>query len=286
MHLPDTLELHGHTFRAIRTRRGGRVRVYRSDALFLKLGDVEREREVHRRLLKRGAPLADIVYEGNHNGAFYYIERSLGDEQLGELFRLDMDQSGAIGEQRFGEFLDVVSRFASAQLETRLDTHEPSAFASGIALNELALELPVWHDRIHRRFDDAIAALFPFPYVESHGDFNAHNMFPAGVIDLDDAFPAPAGYDLITALVHTEYFAPDPSHHFMQRYTFTPEQRTNYLKIIDSIYRDSRLPPPSAFLPDFEYCRAVWLCVAMQDKPNMRAFRLERLKERFLAGHS
>ena len=285
MQLPDTVTLHQRVFAAIRTRRSGRVRVYRSGNLFLKLGDVDSERGTHQALLAHGAPLAEIVESGTHLDMPFYVERSLGDDVLGHLFRQDVDATGTIGEPHFREFLDVACRFAEAQLCMRVSLPDPAAFASGIEIDLLMLEFPVWRSKVSRCFDEAIGSLHAFPYVVSHGDFNAHNMFPAGVIDLDDAFLAPAGYDLISALVHTEYFAPDPTHDLMQRYTFSPTQRARYLSTLDDLYIQAGLPRPSDFLHHFEFCRAVWLCVGMHDHPHMRAFRMARLKERFLNTH-
>jgi Ser/Thr protein kinase RdoA (MazF antagonist) len=44
------------------------------------------------------------------------------------------------------------------------------------------------------------------PIVWNHGDHNPYNIFTDGLIDLEDSFDGPLGYDTITALTQNFRF--------------------------------------------------------------------------------
>ena len=109
-----------------------------------------------------------------------------------------------------------------------------------------------------------------------------NNLFPAGVIDLESSFYGPAGYDLITNIIHIDYFPVSPDYEFFQHYQFSEGQKEKYLTVVDTLYQSHDLPALSPYLSDFEFCRLVWSAVGMDKYPKLQKFRYDLLIEKFL----
>jgi hypothetical protein len=228
-----------------------------------------------------GFPVARIVAQGEYEDFVYVIEESLGEKHFGDLFAEEVMQYGKISDRSFEGFLRITKAFAQAQLQTRA-APSPHTFAQGIHLNALLEELPQDAARIQDRFAQAMERLLAFPGVLTHGDFNPHNLYPVGVIDLADSFYGPAGYDLVTNIVHIEYYPTSHDYEFFQGYSFTAEQQRRYFNTVDALYASHGLPKPSAYRADFAFCRAVWLAVRMGTWPKIQQFRYELLRRKFL----
>ncbi|MES2930764.1 MAG: phosphotransferase [Patescibacteria group bacterium] len=216
-----------------------------------------------------GFPVAEVLEEGDLDGMHYFVESSLGEEKIGKIFAEDMLQSGSITDASFAIFLSVVEKFANAQLNTQTENKDFGTFASGIHLDILCNELPQYSDKIRTIFSDIKGRLSVFPFVLTHGDFNPSNTYPAGVIDFEDSFYGPFGYDIVGSIVHIDYFPSSQEYEYFGKYRFTNEQKQKYLSLLDSISQQAGLPKLSEFEKDFEFCRAVWLLVRMGKWPKL-----------------
>jgi 5-methylthioribose kinase len=71
----------------------------------------------------------------------------------------------------------------------------------------------------------------------NHGDHNQYNIFDNGVIDLEDSFYGPIGYDTITSLTQNFWF-PDSRKseigELTRQHSFTKEQLQTYLTSIQN----------------------------------------------------
>jgi len=275
----------GKTFSLVSVQRPGTTAVYRCGNLYLRLGaknELERDLLLHEQMTANGFPVAKILSKGEYKNYLYFIEESLGEKHFGDLFAEDIKNTGNISNSLFETFLKITNEFATAQLKTAGQRGSVDEFFEGICLATLCKELPEYAMRIEKRFSEAMTHLASFPFVLTHGDFNPHNLYPTGVIDLEDSFFGPAGYDLITNLVHINYFPPSSDYEFFQEYIFNDDQKQRYLDVVDTLYQSKGLPALSPCLPDFEFCRAVWSAVKIEKYPKLQKFRYDLLQEKFL----
>ncbi len=109
----------------------------------------------------------------------------------------------------------------------------------GFYLPMLYKERPDLKDLIEKAFLKVSKKLQNLPFVLTHGDFNAHNLLPKGVIDLENFHYGPLGYDLISAIVHPYLFPPVSANTESSRtYLFTLEQEAQYLSKIDALFKN------------------------------------------------
>lgn len=277
----------GRRFSLVRVQRG-KTAIYRSRNRYMRLGRqkaLARELARHEEMLARGFPVARILTRGIRGDFLYFIEESLGKKSFGQLFAEDVRRRGAISRAHFQAFLDITAVFAAAQLRAPIaptGSARAAEFSASIHLGDLCRELPGDARRIRRRFSDAMARVRIFPHVLTHGDFNPHNIYPAGVIDLESVCDGLAGYDIVTNIVHNDYFPVSKKYEFYQKYAFTDTQKARYMTAMDMLYRAAGLPALSPYARDFAFCRAVWSAVRMREYPKIQAFRYNMLHEQFL----
>lgn len=227
-------------------------------------------------------PIPKLLDSGKVGYRYYFLERSLGEVPLGDLFAADWKAHGEISESHFLELLKVAESFGNAQIETRTDGNKRE-LSSGIYLEVLCDELPEHAQKVRARFDAVFERLAQFPYVLSHGDFNPRNLFSEGAIDLEHSFQAPFGYDLVTALVHIELHPEKGDYEFFAKYRYSDEQKKRYLASLDKIAARFQLPPISTYADDFAFLRAIWSTVRMYEWPKLQKWRYEYLVRRYLS---
>jgi len=274
------------TYELVDVQRRDRAAIYKGNQRFLRIGEeaaISADIVRHREMERQGFPVARLLEEGVEGNRRYFIEESLGDTYFSELFVEGSAQTKVVDEKVFRDFLDVVQRFGDAQLKTAQESEGFPELASGIHLEWLCEEFPEDAEKLQKVFEKVKSRLSEYPSVISHGDFNPHNLYPKGVIDLEDSFRGPLGYDLVSALVHIDYFPDTPADGYFARYRFSEAQRKEYLDRIDALAENAGLPKFSDHASDFEFCRAVWLLVRLQKHPNLQKFRYDLLKQRFLS---
>ncbi|CAN5753299.1 hypothetical protein BH11PAT2_BH11PAT2_01860 [soil metagenome] len=282
---PEKINLQGHEFSFVTSQREDLSAVYRSADAYVRIGSPERiskDLALHKNMDRVGFPVAKLLAEGEHDGEVYFIEASLGDKHFGELFAEDVAAFGAISDELFEKFISIAEKFARAQFATRSDTKGYAEFAKGIWLDRMCDELPEHATALIDRFEKVRVRTENLPFVLTHGDFNPHNLYPSGVIDLEDSFPGPYGYDLVSAVVHIDSFPTTEGYEYFAKYHFTPDQVQEYSNRLDAVSREAELPPLSDFWNDFEFCRAVWLAADIFTAPKLQEFRYQFLIEKFL----
>lgn len=284
--MEQTITLQNKIYKLVREQRDGISAIYKNGDEYVRIGSSEKivpDLALHKKMEAFGFPVAKLIAEGKLGDQHYFVEHSLGELHLGNLFGGDVSNTGTIGEVHFNEFLKVVEKFAKAQLTTRSEEKDFNVFADGIHLDILCSELPQYKDKIMALFESISYRLADFPFVITHGDFNPNNLYPAGVIDLEDSFYGPFGFDLITALVHINYFPDDnKGYEFFARYRFTEKQEQLYFELVDTIATEAELQPLSHFKKDFEFCRASWNVVRMGKWPKIQQFRYDLFVQKFL----
>jgi len=277
-----TITVANKVYKHVKTREYTPVSVYKGGKEFLRIGPrdlIAAELSLHKKLLIFGFPVPDLISEGEFHGQLYYIEQSLGETLLGDLFWEDWKHSGAISNAHFESFLVVSERFALAQLKTSSRNEFVQSFYLGIHVDVIQEELPEIQSEVLSAFDKLNQRTSVFPNVLTHGDFNPYNLFARGIIDFGDTYQAPAGYDVINNIYHTYNFPSPGDFESTRRYTFTQEQIVKYFASMDQIYTSANLPGLSHFQDDFVFAKTIWSVVRMERWPKVQRWRYERFKQ-------
>jgi hypothetical protein len=272
----------GKSYAHVKTREYTPVSIFKGDGDFLRIGTKDLlvpELNLHKKLLDYGFPVPAITAEGTRGEYFYYTEASLGDELLGKVFWEDSKREGQISSEHFGNLLKLSEQFAQAQLKTATEHRDDESFYIGIHMDFILEELPELKTGLLAAFEKIKERTKALPYVLTHGDFNAYNLFEGGVIDLGSTHTAPAGYDIISNIYHTYGFPKTGDYESMRRYEFTEPQINEYLAAMDSAYSAAGLPKVSNFKEDFILARAVWGTTRMQRYPKLQQWRYNRFKQ-------
>ena len=280
----ETLHLNGVEYRLISRQRGGGA-VYRGPDI-LRIGPPElirRHITIHHMMESSGYPVPHLLSEGEHDGLLYFREDCLEGQRLNDAFADSIAAHGTIEETLFDAFLGISLRWLAAEANARRGADYLPLFREGIHLDMLQAELPEHASAIERRWREAEERLQSLPVVLSHGDFNAANTFPGGVIDIEDAIMAPLGYDAATALVTVDWFPSGDEYEFQARYRFSDAQRTRFISACDQRLEEAGFVRLSTVFSDFEFARAVWMCVRMHQWPRLQQYRYSRFIESFLA---
>ncbi len=284
--MPESIELQGTVFEFVKGQRDGNSAVYKGLGSYLRIGSAEKihsDLSLHKRMESAGFPVAKLLTEGELNGKAYFIESSVGEKTLSATFAEETETTGTISEESFDQFLNITNQFARAQLRTQIPERDFEGFADGIHLDILCQELPEYAEKIQARFKEMQKRTAELPFVISHGDFNPHNLYPGGAIDLEDSYHAPFGHDLIGGIVSIDYFPDSQEFEYFAKYRFSEEQKQEYLALLDGICDEQSLPRLSRFQSDFEFTRAVWLLVRMHKWPKIQRFRYDKFIEKFLS---
>lgn len=268
----------------IRTDEGP-VTVYKGEHEFLRIGEprvIESHISLHRRMLECGFPVAAIVDTGVLDTRAYFIETSLGEKSLSDLFYADYTEKSVISEEHFLRLVDITRQYLHAQFRTAT-SRDVDAFGKGILLDTLCKELPEHETQIRARYASAIARTEPFPYVMTHGDYNPANIHPGGVIDIEDSFSAPIGYDPVTAIVTTEANPLESGYESRARYRYADAQRDAYYAACDDVFAEHDIPKLSGVRDDFAFCRFVWLTARMHARPKLQRYRYDLFIDRYLS---
>ncbi len=281
--MEQSLTLDGKAYALIREQRNG-LRLYRGEDSYVRVGPADRiERDItsHRAMAKAGYPVAAILSEGDLNGERYFVEQSLGEKTFRTLFEEDITTHRTISDERFNEFFRISKRFLQAQAQAVVPA-SPEAFASAIHLEMIREELPQYTISLGQKFERVCERLAKFPYVLSHGDFNASNMLPLGVIDLEDVSSAPFGFDAVCPMATLDWFPDGQEFEFFARYRFSDSQRSSYLTMIDALSQEAGFPAITPYYDDLAFCRAVWSCVRMQAYPKLQKWRYDKFIKTYL----
>ncbi len=279
--MPKTLKIGSDSFEFVSTRVYDPVSVYRGKDTFMRMGPrelVRKELELHRELLSKEFPVPEIVKEGETEGRYFYIEKSVGTSLLTYAFQDDCLKKGQISMRNFSTFLNLTRRFADAQLSTVTSGRPGSDFRQGIYLPYIMTEFPELKDSIKEAFDMLNDRVSVFPTVLTHGDLNPHNFLKEGIIDFGSAFRGYAGYDVVGNIYHTYLFPKTGDYENMRSYEFTSQQFITYFKAIDEIYEKHGLPKISDYQNDFLLAKTIWSAARMIYRPKMQKWRFDLLK--------
>jgi hypothetical protein len=283
----DRLDLDGASFELVCVRRSG-VAVYRGDRGYLRLGTaVASELAAHREMLERGYPVADILEVGVHGGSTYFLETSLGTGTIGDACAERGGGSGQLMSSReFSAFRGIMTRWAHAQLTARRRPPSVTELADFLGVTRAVGNVPRLAPGIREAFGRASTSLGGLPATMQHGDLHPFNVCRLGVIDLEGAGWAPAGYDVATAVFEPTLAEANWVDGRLAVAWFSHPQLATYFAALDEEFLRASLPWPSTLLDAHLMCRAIARCSHVHREGVIQSSRedvLERLLSAFLA---
>jgi len=257
--------------------RGATVRngdVYRSldGDFYLRTAEaaaIGREAEFGRMAWQKGFPVLEVTEIGQlPGGPGYFIEKSVGVENFGDLLGREYVATGSISDETFDAFRAVSLQFLADQINPPCRQSGPSELRAGIQLENVSSENPDIADLLERAVTNVECRLQEIPLVLTHGDLSAFNILPGGVIDFEERFVAPAGLDAITSIAFQRLWnhpKPDGTG-TMRLWDFSRQQIADFLSQADALLAAQGLPSLSAFFDDFLMLKAIWaLCYERPD---------------------
>lgn len=283
--MPESLVIEGKKFTLLGSQRSGAF-VYRGTDSYLRIGEmaaIAHDLAQHREMERSKYPVARILSEGELDGKMYFIEESLGPASFRALFGEDYARSGSVTSGHFEAFTGIAKKLYAAQLKSKRDTWDVGEFAAGANVTKFARELPVYREEIEAKFVEKAERLKKLPGALLHGDCNAANMYEGGIIDLEDSFYGPIGYDQISALMSIEWSPDTRNYEFYAQYTFSDDQRLAYLKALNAVGKKAGITDLGKYADDLAFCRAVWLCSGMREWPRIQQWRYEKFISTYLS---
>lgn len=236
----------------------------------------------HDALVALGYPVPRILARGDG----WFVEESLGDQHFGDIFPATPQEHPERPEV-FRQFTDVLQRYADAQLREHRVPIDAAVLESRIdfADNEHLFDARGLKDyrEMTRRI---LSAVDGTPGVPCHGDCNAFNIFPRGIIDFEDTFIGPLGYDIASSIISTQAFperSECPDVESERLYTFSPEENGALAGILTSQVRGE----PQNLVIETTLIRWIWHLCRMGHRPILEGFRrrqLEALMRAYLEG--
>lgn len=281
MEFKPQIEINGIVFSWVNTQRGGLTAIYKDNSTFLRIGSPEKIKKdllLHKKLAEYGFPIAQLLDEGQIGEMHYFIEKSLGSEHFGTLFQKEFNEQGHITDETFDKFMIVCEKFVKSQLKTLSLQKDWDNFRTAIHLDVICEELPEYKEKIINAYEKVKEKLSVYPFVLTHGDFTPFNILPEGIIDIENAFSGPAGYDLGGILATPNWFPDSTEYEFHQVYKLTPEQKQKFIDKIDNIYVNNSLPKISNYLEEFNFTKGMWFTAKMHRFPKLQKFRYYVLK--------
>lgn len=190
----------------------------------------------------------------------------------------DYTKYGFVSDDNFKKLFSLTEKFTKSQIRTAKNETSFESFYYGVHMDYILEELPHLKEKIIAAFEKVTQRLSALPKVLTHGDFNAYNLFEAGVIDFGDSFEAPAGYDLVSNIFHTYLFPKSGDFETTRRYEFSKEHIDGYFLTLDEIYSQNNFPKISDVIPEFVFCRTIWAAVRMGQYPKVQAWRYAKFE--------
>lgn len=281
--MPDSLTIEGKHYALLGTQKSG-ASVYRGISSFLRIGPahaIQRDLAFHRRMEQAKFPVAPILSEGTYGAEAYFIEQSFGERSFSAMFNEEYAHNGAIADVNFDNYIVCIGSFFKSQMTTRT-TFKESDLRFAIRLDQLADEFPHLRNVLDVTFKKTMEQLQIFPGALTHGDLTAANAYPTGVIDLEDSFVGPIGFDIVSALISKEW-TPEGDYEPSPFFRFTGDQQRRYFEYFDALCLENNIPKISEAVQAFSFCRGVWLCAGMAEWPKTQKWRVEKLVHEHLA---
>ena len=256
------ISVEGKNFTYVKNRLvGGKVFAAQDKSEYLRTAnptEIAGEVNLTKDLYERGFPVPEVLATGTlENGTAYYIEKSIGERVLGEIFMDETKAQGRVSDESFNVFIDVIKKYCEAQFNPKnFVPHDKDTLAGITALanvmrnNPPSPEMHAMFTEAYKKASERVMAL-PWGYIQA--DLNAFNILHDGIIDFELAGFGPVGYDALTN-IHFGRMWPKER----VAYVFSDDQVAKYIAEIDKVAREKGLPNMSEYENDFLVLKAIW----------------------------
>ncbi len=240
--------------------------VYRSSdsSFYLRTGALDairNEAAFGRMAWQNNFPVPEVTEIGQlPDGLGYFIEKSVGAENYGNLLYHEYVATGSISDKTFGAFCEINLRFLAAQINPSCRQTGPSELRDGIQLANVLHQNPDLTSLFEQAVAKAEIRTHDLPLVLTHGDLSPFNILPGGIVDFEVRFVAPAGLDAVTAIaVQHLWDHPMPNGvGTMRLWDFHHRQVAAFLAQADTIFTAQGLPALSVYFDNFLMLKAIW----------------------------
>ncbi len=276
---PKPFILGGREFSFVKDRRNGtRIFCAPDGKSYLRVGpknEIANEIHFHEQLIEQGYPVPSIMQRGSIDEfENYFIESSAGDDKFGMIFRNEIIVGGKISSSSFDQFTNILKRYLDAEQNNLIDTQNWESLFLGAHFDYLLEEMPKEKSLIMESWNKIMVDLADAPFVLCHGDLNAHNILPRGIIDFETAFDGPLGYDLVSAVTSMQWFPKAGDFEVIGKYSFTDNQ-------IETLWNLS--PIVLKHFNALFVLRSAWLVVRMDRFPKLQAWRYKHFRSMMTA---
>lgn len=276
------IEIESETFTHVKDRRHGTsIYVGTDGSKYLRIGqpnEVKNELGLHKRLLDKGFPIASIVAEGSLGELNYWIEESLGKTTFGERFDKEMIETGQISDESFNQFLSIIIRFRAAQESTiECGQIDSNVLAKNVGLHRLIADLPFENEKIMKAWEKISRDLENAPVCFTHGDFLPNNVLEKGIIDLEDYFFGPIGYDVLNPVTTPYWFPKEPVQGFQRWSWFSESQLNQYLEAVNTYEFQGNTWSIKDFFDPLFLLKAIWWVSGNGKSSHLHLWRNQRL---------
>lgn len=273
--MDEVIEIKSEQYQLVKARRNETaVYVSKDRKRYARVGPkaaIEGELRFHERLLSGGYPVSQIVEQGElPGGVSYFIESSVGEAPVGVGFLKEFRENGAISSESFETFFAIAIKYLETQKKYATSVQNWESVYIGMFFETLLKELPGDRELILACWEKIKSDLKSVPFVLCHGDFNAFNILPHGVVDFEHTFEGPLGFDLVTIFTTPDWFPMSGDYEFTNSYAYTAEQKEKIWSI---------LPELKKYEVPLSLLRAVWLCVRMHSWPKIQEWRYNKFRE-------
>ena len=253
--------------------------IFQNEDTILRIGPkklVDQDLDRNEYLISKSFPVAEVLGRGTYEGKQYFIERKIKGDHFGKIFAREFDKKGKISDETFEEFINIVEKYFMAQLKTIGDKESDfSEMFDNFVFKLLYEEIPERKPEVDELVLKFKSRLKDLPFVFTHGDFNAFNILPSGVIDFEFSMNCPFGYDAFSFIYHNYFFPVGEGYEFKQSSQFSAVQIERALVLLNELATRSGISNILDYRKDFQMYRIIFSSVGMQSTPKLMKWRYD-----------
>jgi hypothetical protein len=212
----------------------------------------------------------------------WFIEKLLGNETINTFFEKEIKNEGEISQATFEPFFKLCFEFSNMQFKHQIEKKYSriNQFLEDVYWWQILEEFPQLNTV---KFKSLTKRLIDFldqsTWTPIHGDFNAHNMFFEGIIDLEFSNDGPFGYDLVSAYISPIWFPSDGGYEFNRTYSFNKEQKEVFTDTLKEIHLKQNLDITfDNWLYLIVTLRSAWFLAKINHLPKLQNWRLKKFE--------
>jgi len=280
----QTMEIKGQIFEVVKPTRLLNGMVLKSGNTYARVGEKQptMAEQIHSvSLFNRGFPVPTVLDSGElPDNKWYFTETSLGTDTFHKQFTNEYQATGEITSQTFSKYLDVVTKYASAQSDNKNKTTvSPKDFIDTLLPQERVLPNYCYFGYNQEDYLRALQLAADKLSSASMGviqhDMNPFNVLENGVIDFELVGYGPVGFDTLMSVRWSSGWFTDYPSRCPVAYKLSAEQIRANDTIVDETAVNSGRTLPSSYMQEFLLLKSAWAASELNaPDPNWPADKL------------